>query len=181
MSQILKSPITGKPMSLITLDQGLMAHQCADSGGHYIPAACYMRWLQSQPARLPQVPANTDEEPASEDPETARMCPETGTLMMRCRVGHGFTFSVDRSITGGIWLDCGEWDALRERNFHDEIHLIFTAPWQKRVRDERAQAVYETRLESVIGADLFARLKSLKAELNDHPQCAMAIAYLTNE
>jgi len=56
MSQILKSPITGKPMTLVTLDQGLMAHQCMDSGGHYIPAACYMRWLQSQPgfASVPQ-------------------------------------------------------------------------------------------------------------------------------
>jgi len=180
MSQILKSPITGKPMVLITLDQGLMAHQCADSGGHYITAACYMRWLQSQPARLPQVPAATDEEHAPEEPETARMCPETETIMMRCRVGHGFSFSVDRSITGGLWLDGGEWDTLRERNFHDEIHLIFTAPWQKRVRDERAQAVYETRLESVIGAELLGQLKFLRAELADHPDRAMAIAYLTN-
>ena len=179
MSQILKSPITGKPMTLVTLDQGLMAHQCADSGGHYIPAACYMRWLQSQPARLPQIPANTDEPIQSEEPETARMCPETDTLMMRCRVGHGFPFSVDRSITGGIWLDGGEWDSLRERNFHDEIHLIFTAPWQKRVRDERAQAAYEATLESTLGPDLLARLKSLKAELNNHPQRAMAIAFLS--
>jgi len=182
MSQALKSPITGKLMSLITLDQGLMAHQCADSGGHYITAACYMRWLQSQPARLQQVPATTRvEEIAPEEPETARMCPETGTLMMRCRVGHGFPFSVDRSITGGIWLDGGEWEALRERNFHDEIHLIFTAPWQKRVRDERAQAVYETRLESALGADLLGQLKSLRNKLADHPDRAMAIAYLTND
>lgn len=101
----LKSPITGKPMSHVTPEQGLDAYHCADTRGHYIPAACY-------------------------------------------------------------------------RNFHDEIHLVFTAPWQKRVRDAQGQAVYEERLESALGADLVSRLQAIRSELAEHPDRNMALAYL---
>jgi hypothetical protein len=181
MNTILKSPVTGNPMSHVILDDGLDAWHCVDSGGHYIPAVCYMRWLEKQPARLPQVPASTNTAPAADDPESARMCPETGTIMTRCRVGHGFGFSVDRSITGGIWLDGGEWEALQARNFHDELHLVFTSPWQKRVRDERAQAAYEARLVETLGADLCDRLRALRTELADHPDRSMALAFLTHD
>lgn len=61
--------------------------------------------------------------------------------MSRFRVGHGFDFTIDRSISGSIWLDGGEWGALRERQFHDEIHLIFTASWRREIQaEERAEA-----------------------------------------
>ncbi len=176
--QILKSPDTGKPMSKVALDQGLEAFHCPDSGGHYIPAACYMQWLEKQPARLPHLSETATEIEETNDASAARLCPESGTLMSRFKVGHGFTFSVDRSITGGIWLDGGEWEALRQRNFHDEIHLVFTAPWQRQVRDQQAQATYEHRLQSALGADLVARLESLRAELADHPHRNLALACL---
>lgn len=177
---ILKSPITGKPMPLVMLDEGLAAYHCADTGGHYIPAACYMQWLERQPARLPHLPESEGENESAleNDSDSVLLCPESSTLMTRHRVGHGFSFAVNRSITGGIWLDAGEWDALRERNFHDEIHLVFTAPWQKRVRDEQAQAVYEERLESALGADLVSRLQAIRSELADHPDRNLALAYL---
>lgn len=176
--QILKSPITGKPMSKVALDQGLEAFHCPDSGGHYIPAVSYMKWLEKQPSRLPQLPESDPKEENVSDSATALLCPESGTLMTRFKVGHGFTFAVNRSITGGIWLDGGEWDALRQRNFHDEIHLVFTAPWQKQVRDQQAQATYEDRLQSALGPDLVTRLKSLRADLADHPHRNLALAFI---
>jgi hypothetical protein len=107
-------------------------------------------------------------------------CPESGTLMSRCKVGHGFTFAIARSITGGIWLDGGEWNALKQRNFHDEIHLVFTAPWQKQVRDEKAQTTYVEILRSALGPDLFDRLVILRTELSDHPSQNLALAYLAS-
>ena len=178
--EILKSPVTGKPMSPVALDEGLEAFHCTDSGGHYIPAACYMKWLEKQPARLPHLPEVESPFQAADDSSAARLCPESGTLMSRFKVGHGFTFLVERSITGGIWLDAGEWQALRRRNFHDEIHLIFTSPWQRRVRDEQSQTTYEQRLLSALGADLVARLDALRAELTGHPHRNLALAYLND-
>lgn len=99
--------------------------------------------------------------------------------MQRFKVGHGFAFAIDRSIAGGVWLDSGEWEALKARNFHDEIHLVFTAPWQKHVRDENAEDAYHNMLKSALGDELFVRLAALKAELADHPQRNTAFAFLT--
>lgn len=177
-SQKLNSPVTGKPLSPVTLEEGLQAYQCLDSGGYYIPAVCYMQWLEKQPARLPHLPESGSNPEI--DSDAALVCPESGTLMTRYKVGHGFTFAINRSITGGIWLDGGEWEALRQRNFHDEIHLVFTAPWQKHVRDERALATYEQTLKSALGPEVLECLGDLRSVLKDHPHQNLAIAYLMN-
>ncbi len=175
----LKSPISGKRMEEVTLESGLRAYHCQRSGGYYITSADYMQWLQQQPARLPHLPKEGEPTAANPDPSPALICPETGTLMTRAKVGHGFGFSIDRSITGGVWLEKGEWEALKERNFHDEIHLIFTAPWQKHIRDERARKAYENTLETALGNLLLDRLTAVRDELAEHPHRNLAIAYLT--
>lgn len=178
---ILNSPITHKPMVPVTLESGLQALRCPDSGGHYITANAYMLWLIQQPARLEHLPQKSAAAAhAHEDSTEVLVCPESGTLMSRYKVGHGFGFSIDRSITGGVWLDGGEWEALRERNFHDEIHLVFTAPWQKQVRDDRAMDVYEAKLKSSLGEDLLCRLTELRRELASHPHRNLALSYITN-
>lgn len=174
----LLSPINGKPMEAVTLDDGLNAYRCKTTGGHYIPAANYMKWLAQQPARLPQVPKTDSIEESESDSTSALLCPESGTVMQRFKVGHGFPFSIDRSITGGIWLDGGEWEALRKRNFHDEINLVFTAPWQKQVRDEQAQATYEDRLKSALSPELLEKINAIRIDLQDHPNRNLALAYL---
>lgn len=165
-------------MEPVSLESGLEAYHCAESGGHYIPSQAYLLWLQHQPARLPHLPAPAEPIEPAADSSSTLICPESGTLMSRIKVGHGFTFSIDRSVTGGIWLDGGEWEALKQRNFHDEIHLIFTAPWQKRVRTSHAQATYEDTLKSSLGADLLNRLTLLRDELLEHPHRNLALAYL---
>ena len=98
--------------------------------------------------------------------------------MLRYKVGHGFPFTIDRSITGGVWFDKGEWQALQERQFHDEIHLVFTAPWQHAVRHANADAVHHSLLTERLGEDLFAELESLKGRLRDHPHREFALAFL---
>lgn len=177
----LKSPVSGKFMEPVVLESGLAAYRCAKSGGHYITSQAYLEWLQQQPARLPHLPEPALPVELSADSAEVLICPESGGLMNRCKVGHGFTFFIDRSITGGVWLDGGEWEALRQRNFHDEIHLVFTAPWQKQVRTERAQATYEMTLKSSLGTDLLARLTALRSELLDHPHKNLALAYLSEK
>jgi len=167
-------------MVVVQLEEGLKAYRCPETGGHYIPAVAYMRWLSGLPARTPQLPAAADPaltlEPPSESP--AYCCPETATLMIRYKVGHGFKFSIDRSITGGIWLDQGEWESLRSRNFHDEIHLMFTTPWQREALREEVSASRRTRLEERIGSELLGHLDSLKSTLENHPHRDEIIAYL---
>lgn len=166
-------------MERITLESGLHAYRCPTTGGHYITTADYMGWLQQQPARLPHLPKTDFTSVLTSKQTSALICPESGTIMQRFKVGHGFEFAIDRSIAGGVWLDNGEWEALKERNFHDEIHLVFTAPWQKHVREDQAQEAYYSMLKSTLGIELFERLDALKTELADHPQRNPALAFLT--
>jgi hypothetical protein len=177
----MKSPFGDrKPMTLTQLDDGLMAYRCAESGGYYLPSTCYMRWLSQQPAITPHMPQSGEQQqPQQADVPTARICPESGTIMTRYKVGHGFTFTIDRSITGGIWLDAGEWEALRSRNFHDELNRVFTQSWQRTIRDTEVQQSRRKRMEDRFGTDLLGRIDALKTELQSHPNREELIAYLS--
>lgn len=146
-------------MVRVELEPGLTAYRCPVSGGHWVPYQNYWRWLAGQPGRLEHLPA-PEGAPEPEDDRVAqvKICPETGMLMTRYRVGHGFAFSVDRS-PAGIWFDAHEWEALRARNFHDEVHLVMTAPWQNRLRQEAVETLVQEKREQVQpgGPPMFGR------------------------
>lgn len=99
--------------------------------------------------------------------------------MQRFRVGHGFEFFIDRSPTGGIWLDGGEWAALRERQFHDEIHLVFTLPWQKKARSEKQEQQFDDLLQERIGADAFQKALDFRSWLQEQPDARSLLAFIS--
>jgi Zn-finger nucleic acid-binding protein len=171
-------------MKRVTLAEGLSAWECSRSGGHYIAATDYETWLAKHDGELPETPETHDEtqdtthRPSEPSEQRARLCPETGRLMVRYRVGKGIPFSIDRSPTGGIWLDKGEWESLRSRNLHDEIHHIFAAPWQKEVRDEQRVAGLRQSFEARIGKEGFAEAERFKQWLKQQPDSRAVIAYL---
>lgn len=175
----MKSPV-GKRRQLqkCKLEDGLLAYQCLDTSGIYITMQNYCNWLKKQPERLEHLPIIESENCVIEAEPQAKICPETGTIMIRCKVGNGFDFYIDRSKTGGIWLDVGEWEALKSRQFHDELHLIFTAPWQKQIRDWEKEQITQKLLDEKLGKELLEELTELKSVLSDHPHKAYAIAYL---
>ncbi|MGJ8724751.1 MAG: hypothetical protein ACSHYB_09360 [Roseibacillus sp.] len=175
----MKSPTSPKTALVKSdLEPNLIAYHCPESGGHYIPAASYWRWLGKNPSRLPQLPVSSDVLPNEEEPAGIRPCPETQAPMLRYQVGHGFTFTIDRSPTGGIWLDKGEWEALRSHNFHDELHLIFTLPWQRSVRQEAsAQAVIDN-LKNRIGEDSLTKVLEFKTWLEAEDEESAILAFL---
>ena len=175
----MKSPVASqKPMQRETLEDGLIVFRCVETQGIYIPADSYWRWLHKQPERLERLPAPSDQVVQESESGEVKICPETGTLMSRFKVGHGFDFTIDRSITGNIWLDAGEWEALREQNFHDEIHLVFTAPWRSEVQEMESEENTKKRQEECLGPELVKRLNSLQKELQGHPHRMMALALL---
>lgn len=125
--------------------------------------------------------------------------------MTRYRVGHGFQFSVERSVAG-IWFDAHEWEALRSRNFHDEVHLIMTAPWQAKVRREALEqviqekqaaqghevptdrpvsigieAAFRARFVEVLGPEVMERADEIKAWLEQQPGRREILTYLAHE
>ncbi|WP_435893262.1 hypothetical protein [Oceaniferula spumae] len=178
----MKSPVgSHQTLEQTELDDGLIAFRCPDSGGYWIPVENYWKWQRSShkgdddentsPASGP---------PISEFDSVVKLCPVTGTIMTRYRVGHGLDFRIDRSITGGIWLDGGEWEALQAGHMHNELHLVFTAPWQQDVRNEEHAAQYDAMLREKLGDELFRSLSDVRDQLIDHPARAEAVAYLQN-
>jgi Zn-finger nucleic acid-binding protein len=179
MIGLMQSPLgSHKGLERVELERGLIAFRCPETGGHWIPAENYWRWQSTQTAVELADDPPPSEVPVSEFDEVVKLCPESGTVMMRYRVGHGRSFRVDRSRTGGIWLDGGEWEALKAGNLHLSIHRIFTSPWQKAVRHQVLDETLQTQLRERLGEDLLTRLLALRKELAAHPHREAALAFL---
>lgn len=176
----MQSPIAPhKSLESIELAPGLTAFRCPKTGGHWIPAQNYWTWRSSLPAAEAAEASHAENAtPVSEYDDVVKLCPESGTVMTRYRVGHGQPFRVERSATGGIWLDGGEWEALCAGHLQSSIHLIFAAPWQKAVRQQSLDELQQKHLQERLGADLFEKLQALRLELADHPQRSAALAFL---
>jgi len=180
---VMQSPLAHHlRLESIELEPGLTAFRCPETGGHWIPAESYWRWRSKLPAaELAGESQTAQPAPVSEFDDVVKLCPESGTVMTRYRVGHGQSFRVERSHTGGIWLDGGEWEALCGGHLQSSIHLIFTAPWQKAVRQQELDAVHLTQLRERLGADLLEKIQRLRQELAEHPQRSAALAFLNSQ
>ena len=100
--------------------------------------------------------------------------------MLRYQVGHTLDFAVDQcGHCNGVWLDPDEWKALKQRNLHDEIHLIFSAAWQSQRRKDEAQKLLSGIYAESFGTD-YDKIRQVKAWLDAHPERRRIIDYLFN-
>src|ERR1700722_5261248 len=105
------------------IEPGLSGYECPKSGGVWLPLPSYLRWKNTHSGAAAPVPDRNPPVVADDSTQPARLCPESGRVLIRYRVGHGLPFHVDRSPeTGGIWLDRGEWEALKSKGLHTELN-----------------------------------------------------------
>ncbi len=162
------------------LEPGLFVYECPISGGAWIPLESFLNWREQRDERLfspaeREVPVLIDD---ARNP--ALICPESGRLLIRYRVGQGLGLHVDRSpATGGVWLDRGEWYALKSRGLHRELHLIFTASYQRRIRSAAYHEALEQTFAAQIGGEDFKELLRFKDWLIAHPRRRNIWCYLT--
>jgi Zn-finger nucleic acid-binding protein len=166
-------------LTRIALDENLPAYVCKRCGGNWISSREYWRWLEAHGPTLPEK-AYEGPDIAPADTQEIKICPECKHLMLRYKVGHGTGIALDQcGGCNGLWLDGGEWDALKGRNLHDEVHLVFTAPWQSAVRREESR----TRLEAIhrrrLGED-YEEVKRIRTWIDRHPERAQILAFLTD-
>lgn len=169
-------------MILVELEKGLQGHQCSQCDGHWISGDQYWKWLNGCSAPLPKNPVEFTEERPASDSTNAKLCIECGRLMIRNKVGHGIAFFLDRcSACGGTWFDINEWEILKSRNLHDEIHSVFTAAWQSDNRKQQQQTSHENALLAVLGKTDFDKLKEFKSWVGNHQKKSWIVAYLLND
>lgn len=163
----------------VELEPKLSAFQCPVSNGYWIPLQSYMRWFKHQGHQVTPLPEGYKPHCDDDSGRPVLFCPESGSLLQRFRVGHGLSFRIDRSaITGGVWLDAGEWEALKSRNLHEELHLIFTSPYQKKLRSEELEQTVQETFEAKLGEADFQKVVQFKEWMRGHPRAGEILAFL---
>lgn len=158
-------------MELTDIEPGLSAYLCPISGGAWIPLQSYLAWRELQPSEVCQQSSERTPVPADDSQRRVLICPESGRLLIRYRVGHGLGFHVDLSpTTGGVWLDKGEWEALKTKGLHVQLNLIFTASYQRQIRTAEYEAELDQAFAARIGDEDFQRVATFKHWLAEHPK-----------
>lgn len=174
----MKCPACSRPLRPQTLERGLRAQHCFACGGNWISVKAYRSWWLHHQVNLPEKAAIELVQELPAEPPYPLHCPECDYLMSRARVGHGIQFTLDRCRNcGGIWLDGREWEALRRRNLHDDLHLIFSAEWQSELSAEEEKLREERELEEELGDD-YARLLEVRSWLDQHPKRSLLFQLL---
>ena len=180
----MKSPATSEvELVMSELVIGLTSWRCPVSGGHWVPAPSYWRWHAQLPPKLKEPNQKPIEKIHPPDIESqierpALICPESNCLLVRYKVG-GIGIYIDRSpISGGIWLDPGEWSLLKENNIHASLHEIFTSSYQKRILKEEAHDALMHKFYTDLGEEVAEDLVHLAEWLKLHPKRRRIIAWL---
>jgi len=162
----------------ITLIENLPAKQCSNCGGIWIDSNAYLAWWKGRGEDLPQKTSATNIDPAW-DVEELKLCPNSGHILGRYKILADTDFRLDRcSHCNGIWFDKNEWAALVERNLHDNVHELFTRPWQEGIRVTEAHNHMDKLYLEKLGAEDYEHVKQVREWLKDHPRKGMLFAYL---
>ena len=168
-------------LSLNNLESNLSSMQCAKCAGNFIRGSHYWKWLEEHKQNLPETPGDSVDLPLA-DTSNLKLCPECRNIMVRYKVGHEIGFALDQCAgCKGIWFDKNEWETLRSRNLHDDIHTIFTASWQAEVAREERKKRLERIYVSKFGAEDYAEIKRVRAWLDKHERKQELLAYLTDK
>jgi len=165
------------------LEHYLQSSRCPSCSGHWVSAVQYWKWREASPPKPPQRPTDAGpvELPVS-DTAKAKLCPECQRLLTRFKVGHGLSFAIDRCGTcAGIWLDANEWENLKARNLHDDVHFIFSDAWQADVSREQREQGRERMMTEILGATDLAEIKRIKVWLDAHPQKSALYGMVLND
>ncbi len=162
------------------LEDKLIGYHCTDCGGYWICSRDYHNWLEIK-GKILEEKDEYDVSLKADDIFKAKLCPECRRIMTKYRVGHGLQFKLD--ICGscnGFWMDKNEWEILKSKNLHDEINIIYTRAWQKKVKNEENQEKLKQVIEKRLGKGIFEKADEFKEWLNQQAEKDMILAYLRN-
>ena len=163
------------------LEANLTVASCGSCGGHWLSHKNYSAWLKQHGDTIPEKPFSEVEFDVN-DVQEAKLCPDCGRILLKYKVGHGLDFFVDHCAgCGGVWLDTNEWNALRDKNLHDEIHRIFSTSWQNGIRGDRMAEKLDQVYEQRFGSESYEKIKEMREWLQNHPQKQAIFAFLTDE
>jgi Zn-finger nucleic acid-binding protein len=178
----MKCPVC-KSTELISaqLDENLTSLNCPDCGGNWIRGAEYWRWVENHGSDLAERLHYTESLSLAE-PGVPINCPECRLRMVKFLVGRGLSFTLDHCAgCKSIWLDRNEGEALKKRNLHDDLNLMFTAFWQKEAQRELRKKRMEEIYISRFGADDYTEIKRIRWWLDTRTNREELLAFLIDK
>jgi Zn-finger nucleic acid-binding protein len=178
----MKCPVcTTTTLEPTQLEPTLLGQACRQCGGTWIASNQYWAWLDEQRLAPPELPA-PGEPPAVDDVSRAKRCPGCGYLQLGYRIELDLPFQLDQcGHCNSFWLDRNEWAALRHRQLHGKLHRVSGEPWQRALRQEEHRRFMRSFYTAKLGAADYAEAQRVRAWLDQHPERAMLLAYLSNE
>jgi Zn-finger nucleic acid-binding protein len=164
------------------LEEGLPGQRCPDCHTDVLWLKDYRAWRE---AKHPDWEKSTPEPAVPTCPEQAskaRVCPACQRLMARHRTGSEESFWLDYCVACGlVWLDDGEWEALKRDSLALHLDTLLTERWQRRVVEQRKIATREAVLrERLGGAERFGEIKRFKTWLKQQGDKKEILAYLSD-
>jgi len=165
-------------MEAVDLAPDLAGLACSECSGVWLDRAKYDAWRAKQPGDLPE--ATTPAQITVSDTHKAKICPQCGHLLLPYRVGHGLPFSIDYcGACGGVWCDRDEWNAIKVKNLHDNLHDIVSQHWQTAVRRSDVQEAIEQTYKRLLGVT-YEKASDMRAWLREQHQKGLILAYLSD-
>lgn len=174
------------PPALVSseLEPELNAKRCEKCEGVFLDYDAYERWLRASAGGTGSGGAVADEDKylkPSKEVKGAKFCPHCSTYLVKYDVGAEVNFTVDRcGKCGGIWLDGNEWNQLKARSLHRELHNVFSTNWQSNIRMEEHAKALEAIWKEQFGSD-YDELIRVKKWIEAHPKSAEMYAFLRPE
>lgn len=156
--------------------------ECKTCKGRWLQSYQYWKWKDKQGRDLPEKSVADPVNLAVNDSENAKLCPECGHILIRFPVGHGIEFTLDHcGNCGGIWFDKNEWEVLKNRNLHYEVHKIFSAVWQTGVRAKAHEKYIQNFYLNKFGKEDYKKIEEMKNWMESHPLKHELYAYILEQ
>lgn len=160
------------------IDGQFRAHTCSNCNGNWILIEDYVAWKERNPNY------SFDESVHCEVDETkqALLCPVTGTIMLKFCISTTTKHRIDYSTSvGGVWLDKGEWELLKEEGLAGSLNAVLTAHWQRKIRINSTKENFSEIYKDKFGNESYGKVKELREWLYQQPNKADLRAYILAE
>ncbi|WP_420589322.1 hypothetical protein [Bacterioplanoides sp.] len=174
-----------EPLHPAILEQGLPTLSCNQCEGSSVSLLYYRDWAE-RCGEATEADAVTDVEvaavEATGDSAAALSCPKCSRIMTKYRVSSRHNNRLDLcGHCDEAWLDKGEWQLLKSLNLGDQMPLVFTEQWQRRVRKQASEDLRRQRFVSLVGEEAIQEADKVREWLKDQPQRAQILQYLNFE
>lgn len=161
----------------VKLESNLPAWKCLSCQGVLIDLLSYRAWNEMSGMSEARQMSVTE----IADSKHALVRPKCSRVMLKFKISGQHSNAIDVcSHCDEAWLDEGEWQLLGALSLRDRLTAIFTEPWQRRIRMEKAEEAQRRRNREILGNEDLAEVERIAAWIEQHPRKSDLIRILLN-